>query len=171
MYRGKQISLRPFEREDAEKYRQWINDPELLSLVDRVLPVTAEEHRRWYESIISDPRAVIFAIDVLSDRRFVGCIWLHGIDYRHRHAEVRIVIGDKEYWGKGKGEEAISILVQFAYKQLNLHKLYAYVLATNARALGVFEKGGFVREGILKQERYIDGAYVDVVRLASVRKD
>jgi RimJ/RimL family protein N-acetyltransferase len=171
MYRGKRVSLRPFEWEDAEKYRQWINDPELLSLVDRVLPVTAEEHRRWYETMVGDPCSVVFAIDALSGHRFVGCIWLYDIDYRHRHAEVRIVIGDKEYWGKGIGQEAISILLQFAFKQLNLHKLYAYVLATNVRALGVFEKSGFVREGVLKQERYIDGAYVDVVRLASVRKD
>lgn len=171
MYRGKQVCLRPFEWEDAEKYHQWVNDPEILPLVDRVLPVTAAGHRRWYESLVSDPRSVIFAIDALSGKQFVGCIWLYGIDYRHRNAELRILIGDKQYWGKGIGKEAISILVRFALKQLNLHKLYAYVLATNARALGVFEKAGFVREGILKQERYVNGAFVDVVRLAFVRKD
>lgn len=171
MYSGKQVRLRPFEREDAEKYREWVNDPQILSLVDRVRPVTGEEHRRWYETIVSDPHCVIFAIEALPDKRFVGCIWLYGIDSRHRYAELRIVIGDKQSWGRGIGKEAISGMVQFAFKKLDLHKVYAYVLATNARAAAAFEKAGFVREGILKEERYMDGAFVDVVRLGLVRKD
>jgi diamine N-acetyltransferase len=170
MYRGKQVCLRPLEREDAEKYRQWVNNPEILSLVDRVLPVTAEEHNRWYEAIIDEPTTVIFALDTLPEGQFIGCVWLHEIDYRHRHGEVRIVIGDKQYWGKGIGQEALSVLIQFAFKQLNLHKLYAYVLTANTRALKAFETAGFVREGTLKEDRFIDGSYVDVVRLGLIEK-
>ena len=171
MLTGKRVSLRPFEREDAERYREWVNDAAVMSLVDRVLPVTAEEHHRWYENIIANRRAVIFAVEALPAKQFIGCIWLHDIDYRHRHAELRIVVGDKQYWGKGIGQEAIFLLVQFAFQQFNLHKLYAYVLANNARALGAFDNVGFVREGNLKEERYIDGAYVDVIRLGLVNKD
>jgi len=159
------------ELDDIEKYRQWINDPELLPLVDRVLPVSAMEHRAWYEALINDPCCVIFAIETVVGRRFIGCIWLFGINYRHGSAEVRIIIGDQKYRGRHLGKEVISLLAEFAFNQLNLHKLYAYVLADNARALHSFEQAGFSREGILKKERYVAGAYVDVVRLGTVRRD
>lgn len=171
MFGGKRVRLRPFEWEDAEKYRHWVNDPEIISLIDRVRPVTAEEHRRWYQTIVSDPHCVIFAIEVLPTKQFVGCVWLHGIDDRHRYAEVRIIIGEKRYWGKGMGKEAISAIVEFAFKKLDLHKLYAYVLGPNARASEAFKGAGFVREGLLKGERYIDGVFVDVLRFGLVRKD
>lgn len=171
MFKAKRVCLRPFEREDAEKYRRWVNDPEIVSLVDRVRPVTAEEHHRWYQTIISDPHCVIFAVEVLSDKRFVGCIWLYSIDDRHRHAELRILIGDKRHWGKGIGREAISLLTEFAFQKLSLHKLYAYVLATNKGALATFEKSGFAREGLLRQERYLDGKFVDVVRFGLLRRE
>jgi len=170
IYRGKQVCLRPFEWEDAEKYRHWVNDPEILSLVDRVLPVTAAEHRPWYEAIVSDPRTAIFSVDLLAEELFVGCVWLSEIDYRHRHAELRILIGDKRYWGKGIGEETISVLVRFAFEHLNLHKVYAYVLSSNRRAVKAFDKAGFAEEGLFKEDRYINGQYTDVVRLGIVRK-
>jgi RimJ/RimL family protein N-acetyltransferase len=171
MFTGKHVRLRPFEWEDAEKYRAWINDSQIVSLVDRVRPVTAEEHRRWYETIVKDPHCVIFAIEFRPKKRFVGCVWLYGIDQRHRHAEVRIVIGDKRYWGKGIGREAISSIVRFAFEKLDLHKVYAYVLATNPRAAEAFKRTGFFREGLLKAERYVNGEFADVLRFGLVRKD
>lgn len=171
MYISNHVRLRPFEWQDAEKYRQWVNDPAIVSLIDRVRPVTAEEHRRWYEGIVGDPHCVIFAIEALPANCFVGCVWLYGIDYRHRHAELRIVIGEKQYWGKGIGKEAISAVVEFAFKKLYLHKLFAYVLATNTRAAEVFTKAGFRREALLKKEKYIDGVFVDVLRVSLLKRD
>ena len=169
MYKGKQVRLFPFERQYAEKYRRWVNDEELLLLVDRVLPVTEEDHLHWYEAVVTDPRIVIFAIETLSKREFLGCTWLYGIDYRHRHAEVRILIGNKGYWGKGLGDDALSVLSRFAFEKLNLHKLFAYVLANNSRALRAFENVGYKREGILRQERYVNGSYVDLIRVGLLR--
>ena len=169
-YEEKVIRLRPLEWVDAEKYREWVNDPEIMSLVDRVLPVTTEDHRRWYEALSKDPHTVIFGVESLVEKNFIGCVWLHSIDYRHRHAEVRIVIGDKRSWGKGGGRQALQLLANFAFEKLNLHKVYAFVLSTNQRALDAFEKIGFSREGLLQQERFVDGAFVDVIRLGLVNK-
>jgi len=55
MYAGKLIQLRPFEWADAETYRGWINDPEIMALVDRMRPATLEEHRSWYERLSKVP--------------------------------------------------------------------------------------------------------------------
>jgi RimJ/RimL family protein N-acetyltransferase len=169
---GSKIRLRPFSWSDAERYRDWVNDPEIASLVDRVLPVTLEEHRAWYDDLVHRRDAVVFAVDRLSgDPPFVGLVWLYGVHERHRHAEVRIVIGEREVWGKGVGREALSLLTHYAFESLNLHKLHAVVLARNRRAVRSFEAAGFEIEGILRDERWLGGAYQDLVRLARVRNE
>jgi RimJ/RimL family protein N-acetyltransferase len=171
MYAGNLIRLRPFEREDAEKYRQWVNDAGILRLVDRVLPVTKDEHLRWYERMISSKDVVIFAIEVVENKDFIGCAWLYDIDYRHLKAEVRLLIGDNRCWGRGYGTEAITLLVKFAFENLNLHKVYADVLVTNERSLRAFQKVKFTQEGCFRSDRYVAGQYVDVVRLGLLRDD
>lgn len=171
MYKGENIVLRSFEREDAVIYRQWVNHGEIMPLIDRVLPVTQPEHQLWYEKIIQDPQSVIFAIEALKDSIFIGCVWLYNINQRHRHAEIRIVLGEPEFQGKGLGSDALSTISHFAFHHLNLHKVYAYTLANNPRAQAAFEKVGFLPEGLLKQECFIEGKYVDMVRLAMIREE
>lgn len=171
MYKGKRVLLCPFEWQDASLYRNWILDPEIMSLVDRVLPVTELEHRKWYEDLLDDPRCVIFAVKDVTDERFLGAVWLFDIHFRHRLAEVRIVIGEKKAWGKGAGTEALLLISQFAFKQLNLHKLYAFVLAHNKRAKKAFAQAGFTQEALFKQERYLNGHYMDVVRFVKFNEN
>jgi hypothetical protein len=62
MLRGKHITLRSFERKNIKKYREWVNDPEIASLIDRVLPVSEIEHEKWFENIKRDKNSVFFAI-------------------------------------------------------------------------------------------------------------
>lgn len=168
MYLGNNIILRPFEKRDIEIYRQWVNDGEIASLVDRVLPVTEIEHERWYSSIQQNQSAVVFAIDEKSSSKYIGNVWLYNIDYRHRKSEVRILIGDNESRGKGIGAEALEMISWFAFNKINLHKLYAYVLSSNIRAKKAFEKAGFIEEGILKQDRFVNGRYEDVFLMGKI---
>ncbi len=171
MYRGTKVILRPFEWEDAKKYCDWINDSEMMQMIDRVLPVTLLEHQDWYEEMIRSSNVIIFAIEVASTQEFVGCIWLHNIDTRHQKSELRILIGEKKYWGKGIGTDATDIIVRLAFKHFNLRKIYAEVLMKNLRAKGVFEKSGFKLEGVLRADRYICGVYEDVARFGIVRTE
>ncbi|MCX8083991.1 MAG: GNAT family N-acetyltransferase [Calditerrivibrio sp.] len=168
MYKGDKIILRPFEKRDIEIYRQWVNDGEIASLVDRVLPVTEIEHERWYDSIQQNQNIVVFAIEEKTTNKYIGNVWLYNVDYRHRKAEVRILIGDSEGKNKGFGTEALKMISLFAFNKMNLHKLYAYVLASNIRAKKSFEKAGFVEEGILKKDRFVNGHYEDVFLMAKI---
>jgi len=63
MYIGKLVKLRPFEPPDAERYRGWINDPEVAALVDRARPVTPAEHRAWYERIVTSDTSCVLAVE------------------------------------------------------------------------------------------------------------
>lgn len=168
MYITDSITLRPFEKEDLPKYRQWINNAEIASLIDRVLPVTETHHEIWYKKLLDDSSAVVFAVMRNDTSDYIGNVWLWNIDIRHRKAEVRIVIGDKSVAGKGFGIEALTLLSWFAFEKLNLHKLYAYVLMSNLRAIKAFERAGFSAEGVLKEDRYVNGRYEDVCVLAKI---
>ena len=169
MYVGERVKLRAFEPEDAERYRAWVNDAEIARLVDRATPVTSQQHRAWYEALTSSPANLVFAVERLQDRAFIGLVWLHEIHWRHRRAEVRIVLGDRSAWGGGHGTDALRIIRRVAFGPMNLDKLWADVLVTNPRGVAAFERAGFVREGLLIRDRVEEGRRVDVVRLGALR--
>jgi RimJ/RimL family protein N-acetyltransferase len=166
---GELVRLRTFEAADAKRYRAWVNDPEIARLIDRAGPVTPSEHEAWYRALVASPSAAAFAVDRLTDGAFIGIVWLYDIHQRHRRAEVRIVIGEKSAWGGGYGTDALRALVRLAFGPLKLEKLWADVLATNPRAAAAFERAGFTREGLLREDRVQDGGRVDVIRLGIVR--
>lgn len=169
VYEGRLVRLRPFEREDAERYRAWVNDPEIARLIDRAGPVTKGEHEAWYRTLVASPSAAVFAVDRLIDRTFIGLVWLYDIHPRHKRAEVRIVIGERSAWGGGFGTDALRVLVRVGFGPLGLEKLWADVLATNHRGVGAFDRAGFAREGILRADRVQGTDRVDVIRLGILR--
>jgi len=169
MYLGKLVKLRPFEPADAERYRAWVNDAEIAALVDRIKPVSELEHRAWYEALVKSDTTCVFAVERLDNERFIGIVWLHGIHWRHRRAEVRIVLGDRESWGGGHGIDALRVIASVAFGAMDLEKLWADVLVSNPRAVAAFERAGFVREGVLRGDRVQADGRVDVVRLGLLR--
>jgi RimJ/RimL family protein N-acetyltransferase len=169
MYVGERVKLRAFEPEDAERYRGWVNDAEIARLVDRATPVTPQQHRAWYEALTSSAANLVFAVERLQDHAFIGIVWLYAIHWRHRRAEVRIVLGDRSAWGGGHGTDALRLIRHVAFGPMNLDKLWADVLVTNPRGVAAFERAGFVREGLLAGDRVTDGCRVDVVRLGALR--
>jgi RimJ/RimL family protein N-acetyltransferase len=161
--------LCPLERRHLEVTRAWANDPELMRLLDRSKVVSEEEHEHWFVSLAARSDCAYFTIETNEDARHVGNVWLWDIDCRHQKAELRIVIGDRAHLGRGVGTEAISLLCDYAFTRLKLHKVYAYVLAINPRALRAFEKAGFVVEGTLREDRRVDESFTDVYLLGKLR--
>lgn len=159
----------PFEKDDLEKYRTWVNDVKVAYSIDRATPVTKHEHENWYSDLIRNKNATVFAIKTISENQYIGNVWLWDINWRHHKAEVRILVGDEDHYGKGLGTESLKLMANFAFNKLNLNRLYAYIIAANIRANKAFEKAGFTVEGILRKDRYIDGMYQDVLLMAILR--
>ena len=151
-----------------EKTLEWANDPELMRLLNRAHTVSREEHEQWFDAVQKREDCCYFAIESL-DSKHLGNVWLWDIDLRHRRAELRIVMG-LDRAGKGAGTEAISRLCDYAFERLNLHKVYAYVLAINPRARRSFEKAGFVLEGTLREDRWSGDSFVDVHLLSKLNR-
>ena len=87
------------------------------------------------------------------------------VDWKNRVGELAIMIG-APYRGRGYGGEAMALLCDFCFQEMNLHKLKVIVLKTNEAAIRCYERCGFVREGVLREEIFRRGAYQDVVQLA-----
>lgn len=169
MIRGERVSLCAFDRAHLDRTREWVNDPELALLLGRAWPVSDHEHERWFAELRDRRDAAHFAIVTNAGGRHVGNVWLCDVDWRHRKAELRIVLGERDELGRGLGTEAIILLCTHAFERLNLHKIYAYVLGFNQRALRAFEKAGFVVEGTLKEDRWAGGRYCDVYLLGRLQ--
>ncbi|MBE3574021.1 MAG: GNAT family N-acetyltransferase [Firmicutes bacterium] len=173
MLTGHLVHLRPVEPEDLDHFMQWVNDPEVTQyLASFSWPLSRMAEREWVENAAkgghSDERNLV--IETL-DGKYLGVIGLRHIDWRNRHAEVGIVIGNKGYWGKGYGTDALRVLARFAFDQLNLHTLTLALFADNLRARRSYEKVGFKPVGTFRQYRYLNGAYHDELFMQLLPED
>jgi UDP-4-amino-4,6-dideoxy-N-acetyl-beta-L-altrosamine N-acetyltransferase len=160
------VRLTLLERRHLEKTLEWANDPEVMRLLNRAHTVSRDEHEHWFAGLQKREDCCYFAIETV-DGVHLGNVWLWDIDARHRRAELRIVMG-LDSRDKGVGTEAISRLCEYAFERLNLHRVYAYVLAINPRARRSFEKAGFVLEGTLREDRWTGEAFTDVYLLGKL---
>ena len=132
-------------------------------------PASKVEHDAWIESVHTKRTdLVIFVIEELASSHSIGICQLCNIDWQNRSAELQIRIGEERYQSKGFVTEATKLLCQFGFADLNLHRIYLNVVASNVRAIKAYEKCGFVREGLLREAAFIDDAWVDVVVLGKL---
>jgi len=161
---SERVRLRPLRKADAPLLYQWITDRDLVILNSPYHPVSELDHEAWVEKMMArHSDLVIFVIEEVSSGLAIGTCQLLNINWRYRSAELQIRIGDAVFQSKGYGSEAVQLLVGFGFNDLNLHRIYLHVFASNGRAVRAYEKCGFEREGMLKEAAYIDGEWVDVL--------
>lgn len=166
MYRREHITLAPFTWDQAQVYLDWVNQEEIAHWLTRALPVTPLQHQRWYESLVQRQDVVVFSVLENDTGAYLGNVWLWAVHPVHRSAELRILLGPQAK-GKGYGTAACQGLLRFAFQDLNLRKVYLYVLNHNQAAVRTFEKAGFTSEGVLKDEFFVAGKYEDALRMAA----
>lgn len=164
---GKNIFLSPLSKEDSlEDYANWLNDQEItLFMGSGRFPVTANSLMVYIDHYNNSRDGMLFGIFTKKSTKHIGNITLHQIDWRNRHAEIGIFIGDKNARGKGYATEAIRLVAEHAFNKLNLRKLCTGMIKDNEGSKKAFEKVGFKVEGILKEHFYLNGEYLDCYRL------
>lgn len=166
MIPGKRINLWALEKHDLLNNYSWGNNRELIYLAGMSpYPKSSWEIERWFETAMNNPSGKIFAIKTL-EGEYIGNIEISGIDWRIRKGELGLMIGDSNYWNKGYGEEAVMLLVNFAFDEMHLNRISANVLDFNKRAIKCFEKCGFIKEGISRSAFYSKGKYNNVIQFA-----
>jgi RimJ/RimL family protein N-acetyltransferase len=150
MWQGDLVVLRPLERGDFPAVVRWSEDPAVSSLVDGGVPESLEECEEWYRRARSDRYHQIMAI-VTKSGHLIGDLELNHITWRNGHAEMRIRIGEKDYWDQGLGTDAVLTLLRYVFVHLRLNRLYLRVYRHNRRAIACYLKCGFRKEGFLRR--------------------
>ena len=173
MLKGERVTLRALSRDDLPRIWAFNNDldVELAGGGDPPMPqpferLLADMERDWATGGRDD---ALFAIDV--DGVHIGaCVLMHPNHTAHT-VELGIAIGDKEYWGKGYGREAVALLVDYAFRYRNYQRVWLWVHARNERGIRSYKAAGFVEEGRLRQHVYSNGAYDDAVYMGILRAE
>ena len=168
---NKKIYLRPFELDDiSNEYLNWVNDYEVREFIDIDFPVTLEKQEEYVTSILKREDIAFFAVIEKSTEKFIGTAKLGPINWIHRYTSHAIMIGDKNAWGKKYGGEIIQLLLEYGFRWLNMHKIYAGVLGPNIASIKKNERIGYKTEAILKEKRFVNGKYVDSI-IMSISND
>jgi RimJ/RimL family protein N-acetyltransferase len=172
MIEGKRVRIRALEKTDIDEIMKWVNDPEVTSTLVIRYPSSRYEEEKWIEKMLeaTDARNKFFALET-KDGIYLGGIGLHNINWESGNAEVGIVIGKKEYWSKGYGTDAMMTLLNFAFNQMNLHRIYLRVFDFNPRGIRSYEKCGFKKEGVLRNDLYTSGEYHDTIIMGIMKEE
>jgi RimJ/RimL family protein N-acetyltransferase len=170
MIQGTKTCLRALEQDDLPHFVHWINDPETRRFMAMRFPLSMTEEENWWEGFVTRQHDYIFAIEA-DDGTYIGNIGLHGIERENRRALLGIIIGEKAYWGRGYGTDAIQAMLGWAFDYMNFNRVALTVYAYNERAIGCYLKCGFRREGAMRQARYVDGKYYDELMMGILREE
>lgn len=171
MIKGKRIFLRAVTPDDLPRYVTWLNDPDVAWHLKTLPPFNLDDETDWYNRQRTDPRQLNLAIVLNNNRKHIGSVSLMNINQRDQNAELGIVIGDKTHWGQGYGQEAITLLLDYSFSQLNLHRIYLRVDAGHQAGIRCYTNCGFKEEGRMRQSTYHHGQFEDQLLMSVLRPD
>jgi len=163
MLRGHKIHLRLLENEDLPLRVQWVNDDEINENLGFDWPLSLSKTQVWFQNSLKDNSKINFVIIDNDSCKPIGMAGLLGVDYKNRNAEFYITIGDKSYWGLRISDEVIFLILEYAFLELGLEKVYLHTFSYNVKAQRVYERNGFVKEGILRKHIWKRGELRDIV--------
>ena len=173
MLKGEKVVLRALKREDVQRQWAFNNDVEfeLLGGGDPWEPQSLERLEAEFEQEAQKGgrNGASFAIE--ANGKYIGGCGLFHFDQMAQTCELGIGIGDREYWGKGYGRDAVRVLVDYAFRLRNMHKVWLTVNGNNERAIHSYRAAGFTEEGRLRRHVWSDGQYIDLVYMGVLRDE
>ena len=168
--RSEKIFLRNLSPEDVtQAYVDWMNDPEIVQFTEsRFSSHTMESIREFVQACHGDPNVILFGIFDSATEWHIGNIKLGPLNRRHLLGDIGIIIGRREFWGKGIATEAVSLLRDYAFSEVGLHKLTAGCYSTNLGSAKAFEKAGFALEGYRPKHSKAGNEWVDLLEFGCV---
>jgi len=169
---GNKIALRALTPDDVgEHYLSWINDSTVVQYTEsRFRQHTIGDLEEYVTNSLEDSGAGIWAIWENSANRHIGNIKLGPVDWNHRFGDIGLIIGEMSAWGRGYATEVISLLCEYAFTELLLHKLTAGMYAENIGSRKSFERVGFKKEGVRRSQYLLNGVYTDLILLGCLRE-
>lgn len=171
-FAGKLVELKPIDLEKmAAAFVGWHRDTEYSRMADddpaNLYSVRADQE--WLESHADS--MTMFGIHEKVEGRLIGSIELAGFNWCSGDAWVGIGIGERDFWGKGFGTEAMQMILRYGFEELNLHRVSLSVFAYNTRGIRSYEKAGFKEEGRIRQFMVREGQTWDLIIMGILRSE
>jgi len=172
MFRGKKIILREYRKEDIENQWKIMNEDEYKrNVASRIpYPFTFGDIEEDFRRISGYKDVYDFAIESIEEGKYIGECGIKSVDWKNRRTEIYIFLG-KDYLDKGYGTDAVKVLLDFIFYEMNLNKVKLTVFSYNTRAIRSYEKCGFKIEGTLRNELYKAGAYHDLIVMGILKDE
>ena len=176
LFMGQKVCLKGRDPEQfAALISRWGRDSEYQRLLDSDVPrmVSKKRIQEWIEKdLIRDPyKDFLFIIHTLADDRPIGFAGLDGISWADGDCFTFIGLGERDYWGKGYGTDAMRIILRYAFTELNMHRVTLDVFDYNPRAIRSYEKAGFAEEGRMRALLNREGRRYDLIFMGILRED
>ncbi|WP_257347562.1 GNAT family N-acetyltransferase [Pseudalkalibacillus decolorationis] len=170
---GQRIYLGRFKEEDLETISSWYHDDEYMRCMDASpsFPLLARDFKEWVEQKPKEHKSYLFAVRLKEDDRVLGWVDIDGILWPHRNAWLAIGIGERDIWQQGIGYETMQLVLDFAYNELNLHRIQLSVFSYNKRAIKLYERLGFTYEGAQREFVFRDGEAHDMLMYGLLRRE
>lgn len=168
---GKKVHLRPLEITDTDFILEIVNnDIEVRKFTGTQLLFSREQIESYIRRQPDNESRVSFAIAKNESKEVVGEAVLNDISHINRSASFRIFIAGKHI-GNGYGTEATGMLLDYGFGMLNLHRIELEVYTMNERAIHLYEKAGFKREGVKRENWYFDHDYYDSIMMSILKEE
>ncbi len=166
------LFYRKIERDDLCSRVEWINDPNVNDTLTFQTPVSLSSTERWFDNTLSDSTKLNLTFFIQEGEKFtpIGFGGFVGIDKHNRRAELFVTIGNQKFQGLGYGGVIVNFLKQLGFDCLNLHRIHLTTLSHNIKAKSLYEKCGFVQEGLLKKHFFHKGEYKDCYYMAALKE-
>jgi RimJ/RimL family protein N-acetyltransferase len=176
LFQGKLVRLQAEEPEAiAKALVRWTLDSEYFRMLDSAPQVmwSEKKYKEWLEKDLEkDPsQNLFFGIRTLAEDRLIGFMALFDESWAHGDALVSIAIGEREYWSKGYGSDAMQVMLRYVFAELNLRRLTLIVFEHNPRAIRSYEKAGFVLEGRMRGAMQREGRRWDWLWMGILREE
>lgn len=162
--KGETIHLRALEEADLNnEYLQWLNDEEVCQFNSHaVFPNTQKKMRAYFDSLQNQNTNIVFAIIYSETKKHIGNVSLQGINWVSRSGEFAILLGAKDYWGKGIASQAMTLVMEYGFKRLNLHRIYCGTLEGNMAMRKLASRLKMREEGIRRDAIFKNGQYHNI---------
>lgn len=171
MIKGNKVYFTAVNRGSIPQLMEWRNTPELRKYFREYREISDAMQEAWYNSrVLNNDKQVDFEIHDLESGKLIGHCGLYYISWVNRTAELTIYIGDMNFRRGGYGKDTLNLLMDYAFKTLNLNRVWCEVFSNNA-AVEVYRKIGFVDEGKLRQHHFENGEYLDCYVLGLLKDE
>ncbi|MDP4125915.1 MAG: GNAT family protein [Bacillota bacterium] len=172
MLKGRKTIVRSIEEDDIDALYNWYNDQDVNLWSSGAWPLNTLLSKDQIAAKFLDGSSDTYRYAVLNEKNsLIGSIGFKEINIPGQSATIYVVIGDKTFWGKGYGTDALITLSRFLFTQWNFHRLSLDTWDENIRAIKAYEKVGFKIEGRQRQARFVLGNYHDVILMGLLRDE